>query len=360
MVKINLLDISKENVIFGKGAERTEAKNASSDEREFSLESVDELFQTSQKTTPEKPEQPAPIQEDAPKTEPINVAPGESAPIEISEEESFDHATKRKIFLISAIVVGVILAALSVYFFLFMEKTPETAPIANTTTEQGSTESPPGKSTTGLDAKILSVYSQNKTRNSYSLNLARDLINTSQEDIHFALMILTPEQIQFSILANSRDGLSNYQTNLKNKYANMNIRMVNSESINVSGQNKILADFMLTLSAPKSTQPIKNYTEIKASGMQSSLRTIARKYQLNLEYYKNGQQAKGTLLNQTKIYCNLKGNMDQIIAFLQEVTDIYPAIGFTKIALNPSNLSALGKDQITARIVLILNEARMS
>lgn len=360
MVKINLLNISEENVIFNKEAGTKETEKASSDEKEFSLESVDELFQTSQKPKQNESKQPPPQQEKISTRQSAAVPPQAEATLDIGGEESFEHAGKKKIFLISAIVVIVILAALSAYYFLFMKKNTEMTAAADTTTKQGSTQVSPGKTVSGLNPEVLSVYSQNKARNSYSLSLASDLINTSQKDIRFALMILTPGQIQFSILADSRNGLSGYQSDLKQKYANMNIRLVNSESINVSGQSKILADFMLTPNAPKAPQVIEKYTEIKESEMQSSLNSIAKKHRLSLDYYKKGQQAKGAVLNQTKIYCNLKGNLSQIIAFLQEMTETYPAIEFSKVALNPSNLGALGKDQITARITLILNEARMS
>ena len=55
MVKINLLDINEDRVIFEKGSDLSMKDKPAKEEREFSLESVDELFKNSQTSKQSEP-----------------------------------------------------------------------------------------------------------------------------------------------------------------------------------------------------------------------------------------------------------------------------------------------------------------
>lgn len=362
MVKINLLDISEEKAIFEKGTDLTKTEKPRKEEKEFSLETVDELFETAPTAKQPEPKKIIPREEkklisEVPKPKPLYTSK-ESFKTDFDEEESFDSFPnpKRKVLFTAVVVIIIGLVALSAYYFLFMNKEGVTPRVADVTNEQQATESSEVQSTPNVNQEILSLYSKNKAKNSYSLNLAKDLLSTSQNDIGFALMVLDPNQIQFSILADTRNTLNSFQTNLKNKFPKNEIRLVNSEEMIVSGQNKILGDFALTLKEPQSTPPITNYKLVKSGEMQSILRSLAQKYQLNFQYFKKGQQSKAGTFNQTKYYCTLTGNAETLIRFAQEITDTYPAIIFSKVAFNPSNLGVPGKDQMMARITFILNE----
>ncbi len=367
MVKINLLDLSEDKVIFEKGAVASTTEKAAKDDREFSIESVDELFQASQASKKPQPEKPSTKQEE----EPISEKPIQSSsktPSEVyeesiksSEEETFNHSPRGKIFFIAGILVVGIAAAFLLYLFVFGEKEKDiTPPVADATIEEPKQAPPETESMPAVNQQVLNLYSRNKAKNDYGLNVAQNLMSFSQNDVKFALMVLTPEQIQYSILADSRNALANYQSNMQQQLANMQFRLVNSEEMFTSGETKILADFTLALGGPNTVPPISDFKEIKSGDMQSMLRSLSQKHQLNLQYFKRGQQTKSGQFNQTKYYATLAGNVETLMRFIQEIAEAYPAISFSKIAFNPSNLSTLGKGQITARITLVLNEARMS
>lgn len=368
MVKINLLDLSEDKVILKKGAEGSTSEKATRDEREFSIESVDELFQTSQASKKTELEKPLPKQEEAKISEKPIKLPSKT-PSEVYEEslkydeESFDSPPNRKFYIFSGIFVVIIAAAVILYFYVFGDKSREvTQPMADATTEVQEPEQPPAQAEPrpAVNQGMLNLFSRNKAENAHGLNVARQLMNFSQNNTQFALMVLTPDQIQFTILADSRDALTNYQSNMKQQFANMKFRMVNSEEMFTSGRTKILADFTLTPGEPGSIPPISNFREITTGNLQSVIKSLSQKHQLNLQYFKKGRQTSAREFSQTKYYTTLAGDVNTLMKFLQEVVDTYPAIGFSKIAFNPSNLGALGKGQITARITMILNEDRTS
>jgi hypothetical protein len=123
-----------------------------------------------------------------------------------------------------------------------------------------------------------------------------------------------------------------------------------------SGQNKILADFSFVQSGPSSSPPINNFQTIKPNGIRSMLSSLAQRHKLKLQYFKEGRMTQMKSLNQIKYYCTLSGNSKALLNYIQEISNTYPAISFSKIAFNPSNIGAIGKDQFTTRITMILNE----
>ena len=377
MVKINLLDISEEKVIFEKGSDLTTSK-PTKEEREFSLESVNELFQTSQTS-----KQMEPKENELKQTEPIKIVedmkprnipekseiknrptPSESFNVSTDEEESFDHFSKGKLFTIIITIFIVLVVAAVIYFFVLPEigevssssQLAETSPeevIPEETPQQDNSQTQPRPT---MPQEVLNIFSRNKATNNYGLSLTKKLMTTATGNISFALLVVSPNQIQFSVIADSRNSLTSYQNTLKNQFPGTNIRLVNSEELIESGQSKILADFSFALTGPGNNPPITNFQTIKPAGIKSMLNLMAQKHRLNLQYFKEGKkiQAKGT--SQVKYYCTLIGNSDALLNYLKEISDTYPAISFSKVAFNPSNLGSAGKNQFSARITMILNE----
>jgi hypothetical protein len=369
MVKLNLLDISEEKAIYEKGSELTTPQKPAKEEKEFSLESVNELFQASQTSKQaepinvikeeekkeEKKSEPEPTIRTSPK-------PSEIFETNFDEEESFEYFSKKRIFFIVAIIF-IVLAAVIVYFLILPQKeedlTPQMADVATEemTHDQSSSSS---QSTPRVQQDILNIFSKNKAKNDYSLNLAQKLMNTSNPDVGLAILIISLDQIQFSAVADSRSALTSYQNNLKSQFPGINIRLVNSEEMPISGQNKILADFTFSQTGPNSSPQISNFKLIKASDIKSTLNSLAQTHKLNLQYFKEGQKSQNKEFIQTKYYCNLIGNSNVLMKFIKEIIDSYPAIIFSKIAFNPSSLSTAGTNQFMARITMILNEPRTS
>jgi hypothetical protein len=357
MVKINLLDLSEDKVIFEKGSDLTKSK-PTKEEREFSLESVNELFQSSQTS---KETESNKIVEDMQHRKSSEVseikkrpASSESFKTNIDEEESFDHSPKRRIFFVSFFIIVIVAAAALIYFYLIPKEGSETSgPISGTPGEVVKDDS---QTTPKVSEEVQNVFSQNKAKNSFDINLAQKLLNTTKADIDFALLVISPDQVQFSIIADSRNSLASYQNTLKSQLPGTNIRLVSSEEMVMSGQNKILADFSFTLSGPGSSQPINNFQTIKSNNIKSMLNSLAQKHKLKLQYFKEGRRTQMKSLNQFKYYCNLSGNSKTLLNYIEEISNTYPAISFSKIAFNPLG----GKDQFTARITMILNEPTTS
>lgn len=361
MKKINLLDLNEERVIFEKGSDLSMKERPAKEEREFSLESVDELFKTSQTskqvgltqpTKPEEPKQPPPITTKSA----VYTPPENDYKAGVDEEESFDHFPRGgKIFGVVIIMVLLIAAAL-IYFFVFAEKGgEEEPPVAEVSNESPITDSSPTETTPQMKPELMSFYSQNKAKSNYILNLAQDLMKSSRGDIQIALMVLTADQIQFSVLADSKNALAAYQATLRQQFSNTQLRLVESYDMNISGKMKTGADFTLALKGTSAGSSITNFKTIRSGDIESTFGALAKKHSLNLQNFNKGQPVKGGQFNQIKFYCTLSGNRDTIINFIKEVTDSYPAISVSKIALNPS-----GSTGFTARMTLILNEVRIS
>lgn len=361
MEKVNLLNINEDWVIFEKGSDLSMKDKPAKEEREFSLESVDELFKTSKtskqaeltpKLTLEEPETPAASK--------ITQSPVYSAENDykagIDEEESFDHFPRGGKLLGVIIVMVLLISAALVYFFGFAQKGGDKKPpVAEASQEDLGTNGSHTETMPAMKPELANFYSQNKAKNVYNLNLAQGLMKSTSGNVQIALMVLTPDQIQFSVLADTRDALTAYQAALKQQFSNAPFRLVESYNMNISGKMKIGADFTSALKGPGSGAPVSDFRTVKSGDLQLTFATLAQKHRLNMQHFKKGQPVKEGQFNRIKFYCNLTGNKDTIINFIKEVTESYPAISVSKIALNPSGSAAF-----TARMTLILNEARIS
>jgi hypothetical protein len=366
MVKINLLDINEERVIFEKGSDLSVKDKPAREEREFSLESVDELFKTSQtskepeaakQTKPEKPKQTAPKKIERPTS---TYSPQSGYKTSVNEEESFDHFPKGGKLLAVFVVVALIIIAALLYFFVFAQKGEDNQiPVVEASKEGPETDISPNETTPQMkpDVKpeLMSFYSQNNAKNNYNLDLAQNLLKSSSGTVEIALMVLTGDQIQFSVLADSKDALAGYQTNLRQRFASAQPRLIESYDMNVSGKMKAAADFTLSLKGPTGGTPLANFTAIRSGDLQSTFEALAKKHRLSLQHLKTGKPVQEGQFNQIKFYCTVSGNRDTIINFIKEATSSYPAISISKIALNPS-----GTGSFAARMNLILNESRMN
>jgi hypothetical protein len=370
MVKINLLDINEDRVILEKGSDLSIKDKPAKEEREFSLESVDELFKNSQpskkpepviEAKPEKPKQPAPKKIERSTS---TYSPQSGYKTNVNEEESFDHFPKGGKLLAVVVVVALIIAAALLYFFVFAQKGEDKeVPVVEAANEAQESDTSPTETTPqtkpdvkpGAKPELMSFYSQNNAKNNYNINLAQNLIKSSSGNVEIALMVLTGDQIQFSILADSKDALAGYQTTLKQKFSSAQLRLIDSYDMNVSGRMKVAADFTLSLKAPASGAQIANFRTIKSGDLQSTFEALAKKHRLGLQHFKKGKSVREGQFNQIKFYFTVLGNRDTIINFIKEATSSYPAISISKIALNPS-----GSSSFAARMNLILNEARMN
>lgn len=370
MVKINLLDINEDWVIFDKGSDLSIKDKPAKEEREFSLESVDELFKTSQtskqpepaiETRPEEPKQSAPKKIER---STASYSPQSGYKTSVNEEESFDHFPKGGKLLAVVVVVALIIAAALLYFFVFAPKGEDKeVPAVEAANEGQESDTSPAETTPqtkpevkpAAKPELMNFYSQNNARNNYNINLAQNLIKSTSGNVEIALMVLTGDQIQFSVLADSKDVLAGYQTTLKQQFSSAQLRLIDSYDMNVSGRTKVGADFALSLKGPTSSAPLANFTTIKSGDLQATFETLAKKYRLGLQHFKKGKSVRDGQFNQTKFYFTVLGNRDTIINFTKEATSSYPAISISKIALNPS-----GSGSFAARMNLILNEARMN
>lgn len=360
MIKLNLLDISEENVIFEKSGEMTPSGKSGKDEREFSLETVDELFQSShvsKQSEPPKAKQEKPTPSTAPPPQSPTKTKQETI---VTETEGFEDARGKSLLIVTLVVI-LILGGVAAYYFLFMKSEPVTPSEAGETiSEEMARQSAPAEAVPGVPSEIQALYQENKTSNVHGVNMAQRLMNLPATNIQVALMVLTPTQIQLSVQAGSRGGLDSYQATLRQNFPASQVRLVNTEEMRISGENKILADFTFTLSQPQTTASLDNYQKVTSEGIQTTFRSLAQRHQINLQSIKKGQPTRADQVTKTKFYSILSGDQDRLMRFIQEIADRFPAILFTKIALNPSDWVATGRNQMTARINFVLNEALLN
>ena len=216
-------------------------------------------------------------------------------------------------------------------------------------------EAPPG--IVQSNNQLNNLFSQNQKDNLASSNATQKLFNLTSPNLNYSIIIISPSLIQFSVLANSNNDIDLYRSSLKTDFPTSQIRLVNKKSITIGNSDKILADFSLELSGVNVDAPLNETREIDSKTISDTWHSAAQNHNLTMTYFKKGKQVTNNQVEQILFYSTLAGSTGNLINFINEVINFYPAINFAKISLNPSNQVITKKGKTTARITLLLNQS---
>jgi hypothetical protein len=349
MVKLNLL--TDEKIV-----ETRFEQNSFTDENEIQLEEIEDR----QKSSPQiEFQQPVEFQEEPAADETVEsiTEPSQAIPTVTSFKSDHDTDTNfeqsfnsKKLLIILAAILGIILIGFVLYQILGPMGDDATPTIA----EAGKGEASSTVSKT--NSQLSTLFDQNQKDNLAALKATQQLFNLSSATLNYSIIIISPSLIQFAILANSDSDIDAYRSTLKANFPTSQIRMVNKEITSIGDGDKILADFSLNVSNTNAAPPMEETREIDVDNISDSWRTLSKTHKLTTIYFNKGKQVTNNQVKQILFYSTLTGTTENLVSFINEVTNYYPAINFAKISFNPSDKVITPKGKSTARITILLNQ----
>jgi hypothetical protein len=360
MVKLNLLEVPEKQVVTREKEQKGVSEEEKSNEgQEFSIDSVDQLFKSKEKPTPLSIEEEPEVEvEKLPKPKPSpspEVTQRRPQKREFIPEERFEEpgANRKIIFGIVGTLV-IIIIALLIYWFLPTGEKEEPPVVVEEQPVQTQEQIALHRSQQELEKQLVNNFSNNSS----SLTMAKNLLHSSYEGVEYSVLVVTQDLVQLSVLSNSPEQAEYYRNYLSNKFPQSSVKLVGTIQSTTDNTVMYLSDFYMNLAPTDASRPIGSYREVNSNSIKSVLDATAQNYQLRVQYFNKGKQTQSGLLKHTNYYYHLRGLPESVLNFLQDVINNYPAIKFTKIAINPGNFTLKKDGEVLARFIIILNEIR--
>lgn len=239
----------------------------------------------------------------------------------------------------------------------FISKPPTTtekpieveSPAQDVKTPPAATQSKPAS--TPASSPMLPIWQKNMGNNQFvSSNLER-IMSQKSSFSRFSLIILTPNEINLTILSDSPDKIARFKDDLNKATGQINFRTIDTQEKNINRSRLIFADLSAQVPAgyirPALETPQRG---IPSDNLKNDVSTLSRKHKIKLDYFKAGKSVSGAQFTQHYYYINISGSRDGTLSFLKELTSTFPAIQINKIAVNPTNLVTYSDNSLFIRI----------
>lgn len=359
MVKIDFLtatpldksSVAKTTETFPQTDQQKETQEIADDK-----ETISEIEEIPESITPpiEKEEPKIMDEEEIQRVQPktFKIEPKKEEPVfeTVSDDTGYyPSKSKKKIFLIPLIIV--IIVAIGFGVFQVIQKFPISSLFKSEKSTQKKTATTTEKQSVPTIAQpVLETYQNNLGINLFIQDKLKKIISLRSNTTRFSLIVITPSEINLTVVSDSEDKISQFRTNLTNLSNDLNFRNLSTKSQTINNKKMYFADFNSKI-APASITPYSDdLTKLKqVFDIQTEMTNLTKANKLKLDYLKNGRALDGNLFQERFHYMGVSGNREGMINFLTELTSSYPLLRINKISANPSNFVTYSDSYITLR-----------
>ena len=162
---------------------------------------------------------------------------------QIAEEESYitPYATPwKKIITILGIIAVLVVATIFIIFQLREKKGEEQITQVTEKEQIEKEEITTAEATKTPD--LIPIYQQNVTTNKFISNQLNGLIAKKPESADFVLIVMSPSEIHFTVLTDSRDQIAQTNIDFKKAFPNFGFRVVSIQPRIIDGKERLYAD----------------------------------------------------------------------------------------------------------------------
>ncbi len=358
MVKVNLKTTPSTDVPGGE--ETSSGRESTASERQPpERENIDLSFDSMESFFPKTDEEPSP-----PEGEESFVEERESPPVEPKAEiKIVDHdedispfkssISKKKLYILFSISALVLLIVIFLIIrFLGKGEESVTQPIAEETPATSETEQPLAAPT---EDALTPLLRQNLTTNRFINDQLRNFISQKPASADYSLIVITPTEINFTVLAESRDQVARFHMDLKKAFPNFNFRILSVQSKYENGKEMFYADFQAPISTVKASSSSAGGSALQPAPVQNfadAIKTLTAGNKIKLQYFKEGKVVDREFYREVLYYIHLNGKKQNILDFLKQLIQKYPNIRINKFAIFPYNLETISDRSLSTRISL--------
>ncbi len=351
MVKVNLKTASPIKTTAAT-EEKTEAQAPTAPASTILDESIDLSFDSTESLVPRSDKQ---IEESAAepfvselKEEEKSESTVLSSSREYSEEETFSFSGNGKKGMFIGFTVGIIGLVIVLILILTSGKkqaVPE-KPVAEVKAKT-ETETQPSKP----DPEILSIFQENLAYNQFIVTQLQEMIQRRPKTTKIALMVVTPKEIDLTVLADSREKIAQFHLALKHNFPKLPFRILSVQDKFENDKTQYYADFsakVMPSRIPPHNQSI-NIT-VQPQNIEAELKQLAENNHITVAKLKRGKVISQAKYNLIRYYLHLNGTRENLIRFLSDMIQHYPMIRINKATLFFYNLASISDKNLSSRI----------
>lgn len=328
-----------------------EAKSRSSPRKEdidLSFDSTESFFpradeepaeETTDHAFPEKPEKPQEERDQA-----------ESDTFTFKEPETVYKSSKKKYYIFLGALAGLLIIALFI-IMLFLGRSGKEG--AETIPKKAAEPAETVPERTTVQEELVPIYQTNEASNRFIEVQLQDFITRKPTSAEYSLIVITPEEINLTVLADSRDQIARFHVDLKRAFPDLAFRILSVQSRLMNGKEMIYADLNSPI-LPASISPASavNTSSPPPQNLKNTMKTLAKRNNCNLEYFQEGKVLDHGPYSETLYYMNMNGKKEDIAGFLTNLSNSYPMVRIKKFSVYPYNLGTISDRNLYSRMSL--------
>lgn len=255
-------------------------------------------------------------------------------------------SSQKRIYIIFGAAAALLLVIIF-FIFQFMKSGAEKPAVSGTESETSTSQSP------AISQGIMPVYQTNVASNNFLDARLQDFFAKKPASADYSLIVMTPTEINLTVLGDSRDQIAQFTVDLKKAFPALAFHLVSVQNKYEDGNQLIYADLSTPISSRQIASPVSKISvDIQPKDIKKELTGLAQKNQVNLPYFKQGKIIDHNGYQETLYYVNLSGQKDNIMKFLSGVISAYPMIRINKLSIFPYNLQTISGQNLSTRLTL--------
>lgn len=199
---------------------------------------------------------------------------------------------------------------------------------------------------------IPAVYQENAAINQFIYNTLQQLISKKPATVRYALMVLTPSEINLTLVSDSEGKITQFKNDLNKEIRGLNLKTLSSRKRIINNTSMYFADLKTSISGsqlPSATGPTGGST-VPSANLSEEIQALAKKHKIQIEKIQSGKRRDTPTFSENPYYLNVHGSKDNLLNFLSEMLSGNPAIRLVKLSLNPTNMVTFSEQQLSVRL----------
>ncbi len=270
-------------------------------------------------------------------------------------ESDFDSSiNKKRLFLILGIVVGLIVGGVVLFMILSSSEEPPTAmETPQVTEEPAQPEAAQQPETPAINPALVQQFARNQAYNGAVVRMAGGVFSLKAGNAAPVMIVTEGNNLLITVKANSLDDAARFRMAFKGKFPNLEISSM-GKSVSRSGESGYW-DLVVPITAgAASTSGVDATALVSPAAFQSELQQLLRQNGLQVVKLQKGPVIQNVPGGKAHIfYLEMRGDINRIMAFLNQLTSDFPAAKFHKVRIGYPNFK-VGASRAEAEVDVYL------
>jgi hypothetical protein len=202
-----------------------------------------------------------------------------------------------------------------------------------------------------MTPSLTPIFQQTTYSNRIVKNNLLNLFSKQPNSGDYTLIVLTPAEINLTILGNSRNQVTNFNSALIKAFPNFGFKVISMHSKYDGNREFFHADLVGKIAPSTSTsQPISPSQPISEKDVSSVFQNLTKRNDLKIENFNGGKVTDRSSYRERFYYITLRAKKENIIKLVTQIAETYPMFQITKLSVHSYDLGIISDRDIITRL----------